>query len=44
MYEELIRLAESHRPPLSLQYIVRFGLQKFLEHNEGKQLRLDLSQ
>lgn len=43
VYAELRRLAESHRPPLSLQYVVRYALQRFLDENKGKQLKLDLS-
>jgi hypothetical protein len=43
VYAELRRVAESHRPPLSLQYVVRYALQRFLDENKGKQLRLDLS-
>lgn len=41
-YEELRRLADSHRPPLSLQYIVRYAIQRFLDENRGRQLSLDL--
>ncbi len=41
-YVELRRIAKSHRPPLSLQYVVRFVLERFLERNRGKQLSLDL--
>jgi hypothetical protein len=41
-YTELMRIAKSHKPPLSLQYVVRFVLERFLERNRGKQLSLDL--
>ena len=33
---------KSHKPPLPLQYVVRFVLERFLERNRGKQLSLDL--
>ena len=43
-YEELRRIARTHRPPLSLQYVVRYALQKFIdEHSEG-QLQLTFDQ
>ena len=42
-YEELVRMAESHRPPLSLQYVVRYVLQIFLEENNEKQLSLNFN-
>lgn len=41
-YEALRQIAESHRPPLSLQYVVRYVLQRFIDENQGKQLPLDL--
>ena len=41
-YEALRRVAESHRPPLSLQFIVRYALQEFLDRHEGRQLTLKL--
>lgn len=41
-YEALRRIAESHRPPLSLQYVVRHALQDFLDRHEGRQLTLNL--
>jgi hypothetical protein len=41
-YTEFRRIAKSHKPPLSLQYVVRFALERFLERNRGKQLSLDL--
>ncbi len=41
-YDALRRIAESHRPPLSLQYVVRYVVQRFLDENKGKQLQLDL--
>lgn len=41
-YAELKRIAESHRPPLSMQIVVRYALQKFLDEHKGKQLSLDI--
>ena len=42
-YAELLRIAKAHRPPLSLQYVVRFALQRFVEENKGKPLALDVN-
>lgn len=42
-YLELQRIAQAHRPRLSLQYVVRYALQKFLDENKGKQLSLRLT-
>ena len=42
-YEALRRIAESHRPPLSLQYVLRYAVQRFLDEQEGKQLTLKLA-
>ncbi|PJK27683.1 hypothetical protein [Minwuia thermotolerans] len=39
-YEALRHIAQSHRPPLSLQYVVRYALQEFLDKHEGQQLML----
>jgi len=41
-YDALRGIAESHRPPLSLQYVVRYALQEFLDRHEGRQLTLKL--
>lgn len=41
-YDALRRIAESHRPSLSLQYVVRYALQRFLDQHEGAQLALPL--
>jgi hypothetical protein len=41
-YDALRRIAESHRPPLSLQYVVRYALQEFLDRHAGRQLTLKL--
>jgi len=41
-YEALRKIAESQRPPLSLQYVVRYALEEFLEGHEGRQLTLKL--
>lgn len=42
-YAQLRRIAVTHRPRLSLQYVVRYALQKFLDENKGRQLSLKLS-
>lgn len=42
-YAALRRIAESHRPSLSLQYVVHYTLQRFLDDNKGKQLPLRLT-
>ena len=39
-YEELRRIAQTHRPPLSLQYVVRYALQQFFDEHRDKQLQL----
>jgi len=41
-YGQLQRIAKTHRPPLSLQYVVRYVLQQFLDQNKGRQLSLKL--
>ena len=41
-YAELCRIARTHRPPLSLQFVVRYALQRFFDEHSGKQLRLPL--
>ena len=41
-YDELKHIADSHRPPLPLQYVVRYALQRFLDEHKGKQLTLDI--
>lgn len=41
-YEKLCRIAQMHRPPLSLQYVVRYALQRFFDENKGRQLQLTL--
>lgn len=43
-YAELQHLARTHRPALSLQYVVRFALQRFLDESNGAQLSLNLNQ
>ena len=43
-YEQLRQIAQTHRPPLSLQYVVRYALKKlFDEHSDG-QLQLTFDQ
>ncbi len=41
-YEELKQIAASQRPPLTLQYTVRYALLRFLDENRGQQLKLDI--
>ena len=41
-YDELKEIAASQRPPLTLQYIVRYALFRFLDENRGQQLKLDI--
>ncbi|QKT03388.1 ribbon-helix-helix protein, CopG family [Ectothiorhodospiraceae bacterium 2226] len=40
--EELRRIAAAHRQPLSLQYVIRCALQRFIDYHKGKQLLLPL--
>jgi hypothetical protein len=41
-YRALQTLGAEHKPPLSLQYIVTFALQRFLRDAGDPQLRLQL--
>ena len=41
-YEELCRIAQTHRPPLTLQYVVRYALQQLLDQHKDRQLQLTL--
>ena len=41
-YGALRQVAESQRPPISLQYVVRYALEEFLDHHEGRPLTLKL--
>ncbi len=41
-HDELKQIAASHRPPLSLQYVVRYALLRFLDENRDQQLKLDI--
>ncbi|MEM6410927.1 MAG: hypothetical protein AAF683_05280 [Pseudomonadota bacterium] len=41
-YEELKQVAASQRPPLNLQYVVRYALLRFLDENRGQQLELNI--
>ena len=43
-YEELFRIAQTHRPPLSLQYVVRYALQRFFDEHRDRQLEMTLDQ
>lgn len=38
-YEALRKLAESQRPPLPLQYVVRLAVRRFLDQPEATLLR-----
>lgn len=42
-FAELRRIAQSSRPPLSLQFVARYALQGFLDEHRGKQLQLPLN-
>jgi hypothetical protein len=35
-YEALCALAQAQRPPLSLQYTVRFAIRRFLDEYDGR--------
>ena len=41
-YDALRQVAESQRPPISLQYVVRYALEEFLDRHEGRPLTLKL--
>ncbi len=41
-YEELKQIAALQRPPLTLQYTIRYALLQFLDENRGQQLKLDI--
>ena len=41
-YDALRQVAESQRPPISLQYVVRYALEEFLDQHEGRPLTLKL--
>jgi hypothetical protein len=41
-YKRLRRLANAHRPPFSLQFIVNWSLQSVLDRAEDPQLLLEL--
>ena len=41
-YDALTALADEHRPPLSLQYLVNWAIQQLLERAADPQLSLDL--
>lgn len=42
-YEALRQIAESRKPPLSLQYVVSFALTEFISKQQNNQFELDLS-
>ena len=41
-YDALRQVADSQRPPISLQYVVRYALEEFLDQHEGRPLTLKL--
>ncbi len=41
-YDELLALAERHRPPLSLQYVVSYAVQRLLRDAKNPQLVLKM--
>ncbi len=41
-YDALRQVAASQRPPISLQYVVRYALEEFLDRHEGRPLTLKL--
>lgn len=41
-YEALKRIADSQKPPLSLQYVVAFALTDFITKHQSNQFELDL--
>lgn len=43
-FGDLKRIAESHGPPLSLQYVVRYAVQRVLGEHKGQQLTRNIEQ
>ena len=41
-YDRLLKLANAHRPPFTLQYLVDYGIQRLLDHENDPQLMMDL--
>jgi hypothetical protein len=41
-YEALVAVTKRHKPPLTLQYVVNFALQRFLKEAKDPQLLLQL--
>ena len=41
-YDALRQVADSQRPPISLQYVVRYALEEFLDRHQGRPLTLKL--
>lgn len=41
-YQKLHQIATNQRPPLTLQYVVNWGIQRILERVEDPQLMLEL--
>jgi hypothetical protein len=43
-YESLVALAEGHRPPLTLKYVVNVALKNLLERHAARQLVFPLDE
>lgn len=41
-YEALLAVGQGHKPPLPLQYVINFALQRFLREVKDSQLLLEL--
>jgi hypothetical protein len=41
-YNRLVKIANAHRPPFTLQYVVDYGIQRLLERTDDPQLLLEL--
>ena len=41
-YNRLVKIANAHRPPFTLQYVVGWGIQRLLDRAEDPQLMLEL--
>ena len=42
-YDELKAIAEEHRPPLTLRYVVEFALREFLSRSKDEEVQSRLS-
>jgi len=41
-YKRLVKIANAHRPPFTLQYVVNWGIQGILDRADDPQLMLEL--